>query len=228
MSSLCAVQSDIRAILEAAVGTPTQRLIAILEAAGITATAELAKLIGVCDRAVRKARNSSSSGTTVPPRNSSSAQTGTPVPPEGVARVEDNNITNNLEPTVVDSKKLPPPRTSRDGGGGEEKTPAEIALDEMISSIAGWGNMPEANARQWLMTTVRVYGQEPVARAYHALKTKLATGDLIAQPLRLWGSLAAAAKDHRQTSVPRRSVAEEKARAFEAAMAKPFRMEDYV
>lgn len=45
-------------------GTPTQKLIAVLQAAGITDTAELAQLIGVGLRAIQKA-NSSSQRTTV-------------------------------------------------------------------------------------------------------------------------------------------------------------------
>lgn len=47
-------------------GTPTAKLIAILAAHGITSAAEIAEIVGISDRAVRKARNSGS-GTEVPP-----------------------------------------------------------------------------------------------------------------------------------------------------------------
>lgn len=68
---------------------------------------------------------------------------------------------------------------------------AEQALDEMISSIRSWGNgMNIVEARTWLSTTVRTYGQRPTARAYHQLKTELQTGQLIGHPLRAWGSIA--------------------------------------
>lgn len=52
-------------------GTPTAKLIAILAAHGITSAADIAEIVGITDRAVRKVRNSGS-GTQVP--------TGTPGP----------------------------------------------------------------------------------------------------------------------------------------------------
>lgn len=42
------------------VGTPTAKLIAILAAHGVTGAAEIAEIVGISDRAVRKARNSGS------------------------------------------------------------------------------------------------------------------------------------------------------------------------
>jgi hypothetical protein len=47
-------------------GTPTAKLIAILEAFGIISAADLAEIVGISDRAIRKSRNSGS-GTQVPP-----------------------------------------------------------------------------------------------------------------------------------------------------------------
>lgn len=46
-------------------GTPTAKLIAILEAHGVTAAATLAEIVGISERAIRKARNCGS-GTQVP------------------------------------------------------------------------------------------------------------------------------------------------------------------
>lgn len=59
------VQGEIKEILSACDGTPTQKLIAILTAAGITASAEVARLIGVTQRAIQKANSSSHERTTV-------------------------------------------------------------------------------------------------------------------------------------------------------------------
>jgi hypothetical protein len=47
------------------VGTPTAKLIAILVAHGITGAADIAEIVGISDRAVRKSRNSGT-GTQVP------------------------------------------------------------------------------------------------------------------------------------------------------------------
>lgn len=127
------VQGEIKDILAACDGTPTQKLIAILNAAGITATAEVAALVGVSDRAVRKAKAEPQFlGTTVPPRNSSSAQLGTTVPP--LARVEYNNITTNLDnkfSVVSDATPKPRQRGTR--------LPADWRLPK------NWGEWAKAN-----------------------------------------------------------------------------------
>lgn len=47
-------------------GTPTAKLVAILKAHGITSASDLAEIVGISDRAIRKSRNSGS-GTQVPP-----------------------------------------------------------------------------------------------------------------------------------------------------------------
>ena len=113
MSSLCAVQSDLRALLEAAVGTPTQRLIAILEAAGITATAELAKLIGIGKRAVKLARQEMRGGITLPPVKQDSQGRESRFPQEGNQaspsrpRVEGYNKPIYQEPTVYKEDSTP-------------------------------------------------------------------------------------------------------------------------
>ena len=109
---------DVVEIVRSVQGTPTQKLIAVLEAAGLTDATEIANLLGVTDRAVRKARNHSSgttvpNGTTVPEpqfrdRNSSS-ENGTTVPPSARVVNKTNNLTNNLEPTVVGASPLAPP-----------------------------------------------------------------------------------------------------------------------
>jgi hypothetical protein len=63
-------------------GTPTAKLIAILEANGITNASELAEIVGISDRAIRKSRNHSS-GTPVPGGTAGPElqdRSGTPVP----------------------------------------------------------------------------------------------------------------------------------------------------
>ncbi len=63
-------------------GTPTAKLIAILEAHGITSASDLAEIVGISDRAIRKSRNHSS-GTQVPHGTTGPElqdRPGTPVP----------------------------------------------------------------------------------------------------------------------------------------------------
>lgn len=90
MQSIAKSADEIKAVMSNAVGTPAQRIIALALSLGITSTAEIAAMVGVSDRAIRKAKaelqdlpRNSSTGTTVPAepqyRNHSTAP-GTPVP----------------------------------------------------------------------------------------------------------------------------------------------------
>lgn len=124
MSNLQIVCAEIKAAIAGAGDTPTAKLIAVLEAAGITSPAEIAALIGISERGVRKARpRNSSSGTTVPERNHSSengttvpepqfrdrnhsSESGTTVPPR--TRVDDNNKPTYLEDRASKDNPLYP------------------------------------------------------------------------------------------------------------------------
>lgn len=70
--NLVSVCDQIKAVAEACDGTPTAKFVAVLIAAGVTDTKQIAGIIGIGERAVRKVRaelqdrNSSSSGTTGP------------------------------------------------------------------------------------------------------------------------------------------------------------------
>jgi hypothetical protein len=48
---------DIKAIVRECTGTPTEKLIALLRACGVTSTMELAHIIGLSDRAIRRAKS---------------------------------------------------------------------------------------------------------------------------------------------------------------------------
>ena len=98
-------------------GTPTAKLIAILEAHGITSASEIAEIVGITDRAVRKVRNSRT-GTQVPPGTPGPElqdRSGTPVPK---TELQDRNSgsalarANNESPSEIslteEVKILPP------------------------------------------------------------------------------------------------------------------------
>lgn len=112
---LATVNGQIKAVLRAKHQTPTAKLIAVFEAAGITDAKEIAECIGITERGVRKARNSSSEkGTTVPEPQ---FRCGTPVPEER------NHSSENAEPqfrgkervsphTPLPKERTTPPRTT--------------------------------------------------------------------------------------------------------------------
>jgi hypothetical protein len=85
----------------------------------------------------------------------------------------------------------------------------------MIGDIQQWLEPPatKANARQWLASTVRTFGQDVTAQSYHKLKTDLVTGGLVAKPLQAWAKIA------------QRMKAEPKSAAAPAKDAQPTRRE---
>lgn len=63
MQNLVEVRDQIKAVATSCTGTPTAKLIALLNAAGITASAEIAAILGVAIRTVQHARKASKSAT---------------------------------------------------------------------------------------------------------------------------------------------------------------------
>lgn len=125
--------------------------------------------------------------------------------PNQTLRKDNRDINNNKNtPTAsVESEAAREPVTVLAG--------PEALLTEMIQSVMAWGAMPDLNARNWLRTTVSTFGREATARAYQKLKTDLATGQLIAHPLRTWGTIAARLKGEsdRAASAPRKPTIRE-------------------
>lgn len=165
------------------------QLCELLIADGLTTTQELCKRTGYGERAIRKARaelecRNSSAGNRVPNgtlvRNSSSpakerVSPHTPLPKE-----------NNLSP-----------RTNVEPASNRAHEPEDDLLAGLNGSTAiilrdvvTWANMPERNAKNWLATTVSAYGPEVTKAAHQKLKTELASGSLIAQPLATMSRIA--------------------------------------
>lgn len=112
-------------------------------------------------------------------------------------------------------------------------TPALAGLngsaDPMISDIVGWMTGGDRqSAKNWLSTFLGQYAQDVVRESYFDLKTQIAEGKLIAQPLRVWAKIAARLKAEPKSrtgeakiskSEERRAYAERKAEEFAAQRA---------
>jgi hypothetical protein len=112
---------------------------------------------------------------------------------------------NGVE-TSTDKKEIPPtppkekttlPRTTVEQASHRTREPEDELLAGLngstaiiVRDVAQWANMPEANSRKWLATTVSVFGTEVTKRAYQKLQTDLATGMIIADPLRTMSTIA--------------------------------------
>jgi hypothetical protein len=148
-SNILADSGRIKEIVVNTQGTPTQKLLAILIAAGVQSTAEMAELIGVQPRAIQKAKRPTGrvlqdASELQDASHSSQTNHRTPKANSGtVARVEDNNITNYPEPTVVEVKcsevllRATAPKPKREAQG--------TRLDREWSLPESW--------RQWARTT---------------------------------------------------------------------------
>jgi len=179
--NLLAAQGEIKAIASECTGTPTAKLIAVLNAAGITKASDVAAILGISERAVRKAkaepqfRNYRTGGTVVPElqdraelqdRNHSS-ENGTTVPKSVLARVLDNNKLTNLEDSSEkkDSKKpLPLTKTKLPTTNGPTPTDALVAFEAYNATALACG-LPQASKltpdrQRKIMARLRDYGLE--------------------------------------------------------------------
>lgn len=153
-------------------GTPTAKLIAILEAQGITDAEELAEIVGITDRAIRKARNAGSGtqvprGTTVPELQD---RCGTQVPEtrnssSALARVDNILIlpTNN-KPTEVGIVDAPLTEHAQRSRGS--RLPKTWVLPK------SWGEWAQLNAG---MTRDEILLEADKFRDFWVAKTKDAT-----------------------------------------------------
>lgn len=61
----------------------------------------------------------------------------------------------------------------------------------MIASVKGWMiGGDERCARNWLVTTTKLYGDGPTKAAYHKLVTDMTEGQTFAKPLQVWAKIA--------------------------------------
>lgn len=112
----------------------------------------------------------------------------------------------------------------------EEKDPTQPALETtsardalaglngsselMIQDVLAWmGRGERINAATWLADQVHLYGQDITRDSYSKLKTDIATGAIIAQPLRVWAKMAAGMKAERAEAKTQHQTKSERERA---------------
>lgn len=188
-------------------GTPTAKLIAILEAHGITSAAELAEIVGISDRAVRKARNHSSGtvvpggttvpelqdrhGTTVPKAELQDRNSGADLAHAGITTRATkelpsevsltNRLTDSREREVSQSVDLP---------SAELKQAFNGSTENILADIQRWMNADRQHAVKWLTTLLSIAGSDAVLAAYGQLLESQTKGKLIADPIRYLGKTA--------------------------------------
>jgi len=124
MSNLVEVSDQIKAVASSCTGTPTAKLIALLNAAGITSTAEVAAILGVAIRTVQHAKRTSQNATHCANTQPIAAQpiasdathcvSAQPIAPR--ARVLDKNLLTSLEDSSSKNiNPLPPSKTKGPG-----------------------------------------------------------------------------------------------------------------
>jgi hypothetical protein len=68
----------------------------------------------------------------------------------------------------------------------------------MLANVEKWMVGGDAvSAQRWLAGTVKNYGHDITKDSFHKLETELATGAVIANPLRTWSSIATRMRDER-------------------------------
>lgn len=159
MKNLGAVCDQIKAVAQACDGTPTAKFIAVLIAAGVTDTKQIADILGIKVRAVQAAKKRTTvrapqcaSATECAQHSASAHQNASECAPECVsahhsappARVEDNNLLTNLDTTVEDNTPLTPQKRKR-----AKPTVSSMAI---LQAFEAWNemalrcNLPQAHA----------------------------------------------------------------------------------
>lgn len=181
---------QIKTIVVKTKGTPTQKLLAILIAAGVENTAELAELIGVQKRAIQKAKRPT--GRVLQDGNelqdaslSSQTNSGTPVEKK-VSPTPPSKNNYNLETTVQ------PEPASEPDGWAELKAEFNGSTAAMVADVqaylAPYGD--KASAVKWLGGTVSAFGPSRTAQAWTMIVAKVAHGEPIRNALPLWAKTA--------------------------------------
>ena len=81
------------------------------------------------------------------------------------------------------------------------KLAAPDLSEEMISNIAKWANMPEANSAQWLASTIATFGQTATVESYHKMMSDKLQGAVVAKPISTWSKIAKRMKDEAEAVV---------------------------
>lgn len=77
------------------------------------------------------------------------------------------------------------------------------STEPMVADVVRWMNAgDEKSARKWLSGTVAAFGQDITKDAWSKLRTDIATGLVIAQPLQTWSKIAIRMRDERKRAPP--------------------------
>lgn len=104
--NLESVRDEIKAAAQECDGTPTAKLVAVLIAAGVTDTKEIAAIIGVGDRAVQKVRKANSSSPNSETPNHNSRTTVRNEPQDASHSSETNHSSPKTEPQFVSEPRV--------------------------------------------------------------------------------------------------------------------------
>lgn len=65
------------------------------------------------------------------------------------------------------------------------------SAEPMLEDIIAWMNGGDLRgARNWLNSTISMFGQDVTKASYHKLKTELAEGQIVSRPLQTWSKIA--------------------------------------
>jgi hypothetical protein len=97
-----------------------------------------------------------------------------------------------------ETSKLEPPVVQADGLAG-----LNGSTEPMVADVVRWMNAgDEKSARKWLSGTVAAFGQDVTKDAWAKLRTDVATGSVISQPLQTWSKIAMRMRDERKRAPP--------------------------
>ncbi len=193
---------EIKSILANSTGNPTRKVIALLAAIGVTKTSDVAAILGITDRAVRKAkaepefrnrssdeRNlSSGSGTTVPEPEFRSKKEIPPTPPKEKTTLPRTTLNvqqlDAREPALGPNEKYLACKANFNGS-------TEWMLETLERAIA---SADRQMVVEWLFNTTNIHGAEFVRGAFQQVNNAMLAKNRISRLPGFISSTAASLK----------------------------------
>jgi len=192
---------QIKAILVKTKGTPTQKLLAILLAAGVETTAELATLLDLKPRAIQTAKRNTLRAThcvsaTECAQHIAPAQPIAHQSAIGCASAKERFPTPLKENTTTTNTCLPD-RANEPAGWVELKAKFNGSTEAMVRDAQRWmGPLADRQcAIDWLTGTAEAYGANKTLRAWTCLLTDEASGKPIKRGTAAWANTARGLRD---------------------------------
>ena len=166
------------------------KLVAILEAFGVTDREQVESILEAKSSTIRDARRA------LKIQRQKSVSDGNPAPEirrcdENPSKTTEIQRQKSSDPSRACATKESPTEISSSTSQLASARESEDIAEAMITDIIGWMHGGDRkSAENWLASTSRTFGNNETREAYHKLKTDLLTGTVVSRKLQAWSEIA--------------------------------------